>query len=511
MTYPPGGAHPGAPQTGRHSTGAHPWPGPPPGQVGAPVAPTRVIGGRYVVLGELGRGGMGIVWRAEDRVIGRQVAVKELHLAEGLSPEDRHNFRERLLREARTAGRLSDPGIVTVYDVVTDNGVDHIVMELIDARTLADVVAQNGPLDERTATPVAQQLLSALRAAHEAGVAHRDVKPGNVMLTPSGRVKLTDFGIAHATDDTRLTSTGLLVGSPGYLSPEQLDGADASPASDLWALGATLFYAVEGRGPFTRDTTAATISAVLQAEIPPTRARGALGAVIAGLLQRDPTVRLTGPQAAAILGSPATSTMPVGGPHGPGPTTPLQQATRGGGWRRTLLWTAAALVVGLVAGGIGGRLLLPGLGEREITTLSYGAGGDVPEFDVSNGYCYQVAPGPGRAVDSGAMRDCDEVHDSQVFAAYLPYGSDDEVRYPGAEDFREFGAAACRMYFDNVVVGEDKDQLAVTLLLPSEEAFQDDTRSAGASRPSYQSRGVYCVLSAADGRQLTGTRVLDDS
>src|SRR5689334_6558217 len=137
---------------------SHPMSGP----VNRPVAPTRVIGGRYVVLGELGRGGMGIVWRAEDRVIGRQVAVKELHLADGLSPEDRHNFRERLLREARTAGRLSDPGIVTVYDVVTDNGVDHIVMELIEARTLAEVVTLNGPLDERSVMSVAQQLLSAL-------------------------------------------------------------------------------------------------------------------------------------------------------------------------------------------------------------------------------------------------------------------------------------------------------------------------------------------------------------
>jgi serine/threonine protein kinase len=271
--------------------------------VSRPVTPTRVIGGRYVVLGELGRGGMGVVWRAEDRVIGRQVAVKELHLADGLPAEQRNQFRERLLREARTAGRLSDPGIVTVYDVVTDNGVDHIVMELIEARTLADVVAAQGPLDERTAIPVAQQLLSALRAAHDAGIAHRDVKPGNVMLGPDGRVKLTDFGIAQATDDTRLTSTGLIVGSPGYLSPEQLDGADASPASDLWGLGATLYYAVEGRGPFSRDTTAATIAAVLQADIPPARVRGPLGSVIAGLLQRNPALRLTGPQATALLGT----------------------------------------------------------------------------------------------------------------------------------------------------------------------------------------------------------------
>src|SRR5687767_8214457 len=133
------------------------------------MIPTRVIGGRYVVLAELGRGGMGVVWRAEDRVMGRHVAVKELHLPGGLAPDDRRLFRERLLREARTAGRLNDPGIVTVYDVVTDDGVDHIVMELIDARTLADVVAQHGPLDEARAADVARQLLAALRVAHAGG------------------------------------------------------------------------------------------------------------------------------------------------------------------------------------------------------------------------------------------------------------------------------------------------------------------------------------------------------
>jgi eukaryotic-like serine/threonine-protein kinase len=508
MSYPTAG-----PPTGPHPGSGYRQPGQPPGgPANRPVAPTRVIGGRYVVLGELGRGGMGIVWRAEDRVIGRQVAVKELHLAEGLSPEDRHNFRERLLREARTAGRLSDPGIVTVYDVVTDNGVDHIVMELIEAQTLADLVSRHGPLDERTATSLAQQLLSALRAAHDAGVAHRDVKPGNVMLAPGGRVKLTDFGIAQATDDTRLTSTGLLVGSPGYLSPEQLDGADASPASDLWALGATLYYAVEGRGPFTRDTTAATISAVLQAEIPPTRARGALGAVIAGLLQRDPAVRLTGPQAAAILGSPTTAALPVAGT--PGPTTPLEQAASaasaaGARRGRTLLWAALALLVGLLGGAAGGYLLT-GVGEREVTTLTYGAGGDMPSFEVTNGFCYLVSPAPGRTIDSGASRTCDAVHDSQVYRALSPYSTDYELPYPGLEGLRDYGTAACRMFFDTIVTGADKDSLAITLLLPSEAAFTEDTRSPTSSTPSFQSRDVFCVLSAADGRQLTGTRLLGD-
>ena len=158
------------------------------------VTPTRVIGGRYVVLAELGRGGMGIVWRAEDRMMGRHVAVKELHLPDGLGPEDRRLFRERLLREARTAGRLNDPAIVTVYDVVSDGGVDHIVMELIEAPTLADVVARSGPLSENAALEVARRLLGALRTAHERGVVHRD---GDQRLPPDGGWRL---GARHVAD-----------------------------------------------------------------------------------------------------------------------------------------------------------------------------------------------------------------------------------------------------------------------------------------------------------------------
>src|SRR6476646_5395048 len=334
------------------------------------VTPTRVIGGRYVVLAELGRGGMGIVWRAEDRMMGRQVAVKELHLPEGLGPDDRRLFRERLLREARTAGRLNDPAIVTVYDVVSDGGVDHIVMELIEAPTLADVVARSGPLPEHVALEVARLLLGALRTAHERGVVHRDVKPSNVMLGNDGRVTLTDFGIAQAADDPRLTTTGSLVGSPGYMAPERLDGGHADPASDLWSLGATLWYAVQGRGPFSRDTTAATIAAVINAEVPTTRTRGPLGAVIAGLLQRDPRARLTGVQAAALLsGEPPTPPTGIRGPAGSSTRT----VTAPGGRAARLRWPAlvGAAVLGLVVG-LGAGLLWPSRAAAGPAVFTYG-------------------------------------------------------------------------------------------------------------------------------------------
>jgi eukaryotic-like serine/threonine-protein kinase len=205
-----------------------------------------MIADRYLVVEELGRGGMGIVWLAEDRTLGRRVAIKELRLPPDVAPRDRAKFETRVLREARAAGRLSDPGVVTVYDVLRDDGDAYIVMELIEAPTLSDLVARKGPLPQDAVTQLGKQLLSALDAAHAAGVVHRDVKPSNIMVLPSGQVKLTDFGIAQSTEDTRVTATGEVVGSLAYIAPERLRGDDADARSDLWALGAVLFFAVEG-------------------------------------------------------------------------------------------------------------------------------------------------------------------------------------------------------------------------------------------------------------------------
>jgi serine/threonine protein kinase len=466
-----------------------------------PVSPTRVIGGRYVVLAELGRGGMGIVWRAEDRVMGRHVAVKELHLPDGLSPDERRLFRERLLREARTAGRLNDPGVVTVYDVVTDEGVDHIVMELIEAPTLAEVVAADGPLDERVATEVAQQLLSALRAAHDSGVVHRDVKPSNVMLGPGGRVRLADFGIAQAADDSRLTTTGSLVGSPGFMSPERLEGAAATPASDMWALGATLFHALHGSGPFARETTAATISAVLHADVPPTSTRGPLGAVVSGLLQRALQARLSGPQAAALLSSPGTATTPL---HDREPaTTPLGTTAPP---RRRWGWLAAALVLGLLAGTAGG-FALAGAGGSEVTTLTYGDGGDVPVFAIRSQACLPGQLAAGRSFPSSTVS-CDGPHDLEVFETFDPFGTQRALPYPGRAALGAYAAAACTLVFDSTLVtGPDKDRLEVAALVPSQTAFE----SRADSSSSFTDRDVICLLRAADGSQLTGTRISEDA
>ena len=427
------------------------------------VTPTRVIGGRYVVLAELGRGGMGIVWRAEDRMMGRHVAVKELHLPDGLGPDDRRLFRERLLREARTAGRLNDPAIVTVYDVVSDGGVDHIVMELIEAPTLADVVARSGPLSENAVLEVARRLLGALRTAHERGVVHRDVKPSNVMLSADGRVTLTDFGIAQAADDPRLTTTGSLVGSPGYMAPERLDGGHADPASDLWSLGATLWYAVQGRGPFSRDTTAATIAAVINAEVPTTRTRGPLGAVIAGLLQRDPRARLTGVQAAALLsGEPptpptgvvGTATRTVTAPDGRAPGGPGRRwpALVGGGGAGARRWGWARACCGRAA-------------RSGPAVFTYGPGGDIPEVPSLSTSCLQGQLAVGRQYATTAT--CDDPHDVEIFDAIDLFDTQLDMPYPGRETVAAGAGPACALIFNSGrIAGPDKAALRVAALAP---------------------------------------------
>jgi hypothetical protein len=258
-----------------------------------PLADTgRVIAGRYRLEAPVGRGAMGVVWRARDQLLDRDVAVKEVHIAETLTAQERANAYQRTLREAKTAARLNHPGVVTVYDVAEDGGRPWIVMQLVSAQSLDQVLATSGPLSPRRAAEVGRQLLSALSVAHAAGVMHRDVKPSNVLLGRDDRAVLTDFGIATFQGDPRLTQTGMVMGSPGFTAPERIRGEDASPASDLWSLGATLYAAVEGHGPFEqRGGAVTTMSAIINEEAPPAPAAGALGPVIAALLRREPADR----------------------------------------------------------------------------------------------------------------------------------------------------------------------------------------------------------------------------
>jgi eukaryotic-like serine/threonine-protein kinase len=252
----------------------------------------REIAGRYRLLAPIGRGAMGVVWRARDQLLDRDVAIKEVLISAMLSPQERHNAYQRTLREAKTAARLNHPGVVTVYDVAEDEGRPWIIMQLVSAQSLDQVLSTSGPLSPRRTAEMGRQLLAALSSAHAAKVLHRDVKPSNVLLGRDDRAVLTDFGIATFAGDTRLTQTGMVMGSPGFTAPERIRGEDATPASDLWSLGATLYAAVEGHGPFERRGGAiTTMSAIINEEAPPAPTAGALAPVIAALLRREPADR----------------------------------------------------------------------------------------------------------------------------------------------------------------------------------------------------------------------------
>lgn len=273
-----------------------------------------MVAGRYRLLDVLGEGGMGTVWRARDEVLGREVAVKEVRAPAGLPAEDRERLYARLEREAWAAARVSHRSAVTVYDVVTEDGRPWIVMELVRGLTLAETLEAEGPLPPRRAAHIGADVLAALRAAHEAGVLHRDVKPANVLLANDGRVVLTDFGIAAVAGTSPLTMTGELIGSPEYLAPERAMGRTPGLAADLWSLGVLLYAAVEGASPFRRDTALDTLRAVVDEEpVPPERA-GPLAPVIEGLLRKDPEQRMSAEEAEERLRVVGAGGTPSAGP-----------------------------------------------------------------------------------------------------------------------------------------------------------------------------------------------------
>ncbi|MEU2567552.1 serine/threonine-protein kinase [Streptomyces althioticus] len=261
----------------------------------------RVIAGRYRLLSPLGEGGMGTVWRARDEVLHREVAVKEVRAPAGLPASDVERMYARLEREAWAAARVADRNVVTVYDVATEDGRPWIVMELVRGLSLAEVLEAEGPVTPRRAARIGAEVLAALRAAHAAGVLHRDVKPANVLIANDGRVVLTDFGIAMVEGSSALTMTGEVVGSPEFLAPERALGRTPGPESDLWSLGVLLYAAVEGHSPFRQDTPLSTLRAIVDEELPPPRRAGPLAPVVAGLLRKDPAERLPADRAAEDL------------------------------------------------------------------------------------------------------------------------------------------------------------------------------------------------------------------
>ncbi|MGV9992405.1 serine/threonine-protein kinase [Streptomyces sp. NPDC003374] len=411
----------------------------------------RVIAGRYRLLSRLGEGGMGTVWRARDEVLHREVAVKEVRAPAGLPASDVERMYTRLEREAWAAARVSGRNVVTVYDVATDDGRPWIVMELVRGLSLADLLEAEGPLTPQRAAAIGAEVLSALRAAHAAGVLHRDVKPANVLLSNDGRVVLSDFGIATVEGSPALTMTGEVVGSPEFLAPERALGRTPGPESDLWSLGVLLYAAVEGQSPFRQDTPLSTLRAVVDEELPPARRAGPLAPVLEGLLRKDPAVRLPADRAERDLrlvaagGTPRADTPPPSGrtptvavhrdgpapgQHSgrPSPTAPVVPAPfpadgagsgaaataadgghRGRDRRAAVVLVAGVAALALAVAGLTYALLHKdggGPGGGRAAGTSGGAAGVTPSPSASGGRTESAgapAPSPGARTSSAAV------------------------------------------------------------------------------------------------------------
>nr|WP_189821366.1 serine/threonine-protein kinase [Streptomyces finlayi] len=261
----------------------------------------RLLAGRYRLGDVLGRGGMGTVWRAVDETLGRTVAVKELRFPTAIDEDEKRRLITRTLREAKAIARIRNNSAVTVFDVVDEDDRPWIVMELVEGKSLAEAIREDGLLTPRRAAEVGLAILDVLRAAHRQGILHRDVKPSNVLIAEDGRVVLTDFGIAQVEGDPSITSTGMLVGAPSYISPERARGHKPGPAADMWSLGGLIYASVEGVPPYDKGSAIATLTAVMTEPVDPPKHAGPLEDVIYGLLAKDPEQRLDDAGARALL------------------------------------------------------------------------------------------------------------------------------------------------------------------------------------------------------------------
>jgi len=346
---------------------------------------------------------MGVVWRARDELLHREVAIKEVRLAPNLTEAQRVEVRERTLREARAAARLGHPSIVAVHDVVAQDGRPWIVMDLVKGRSLEQAIRAEGPLPPRRVAVIGLAVLDALALAHSRGIVHRDVKPANIMLAVDGGVLLTDFGIAVLEGDVQLTSPDALIGSPGYMAPERLRGTDDGPATDLWSLAATLYTAVEGRNPFRRDTPASTIGAILTQEVPPPRRAGDLAPVLMAALAKDPRLR-PGESGLRTALRQVSRGLPAP-PLSPGPAVsslPTQESVPG---RRVALPRRTALIAGIALATVtlaatGAVALMTANAPKAPATPSPTAG--VGRFAAAPDACSLLADAQSRAVVPGS-------------------------------------------------------------------------------------------------------------
>ncbi|MGV4923127.1 protein kinase [Streptomyces sp. BHT-5-2] len=371
----------------------------------------RLLAGRYRLAGVLGRGGMGTVWRADDEVLGRTVAVKELRFPGGIEEDEKRRLITRTLREAKAIARIRNNGAVTVYDVVDEDDRPWIVMELVEGRSLAEVVRDDGPLTPRRAAEVGLAVLDVLRAAHGQGILHRDVKPSNVLISDDGRVVLTDFGIAQVEGDPSVTSTGMLVGAPSYISPERARGQKPGPPADLWSLGGLLYACVEGVPPYDKGSAIATLTAVMTEPVEPPKSAGPLEDVIYGLLVKDPQGRLDEAGARALLLDVIHAPEPEPEPPMDAtramtlPTAPVERPERGGG--RPAKAAKPAKATGSAGAAVGPRVpkkpkAKPSAGAAAgAAAVGAGAAQDAPNAPRTDGGSAKPKPKPAPVREPG--------------------------------------------------------------------------------------------------------------
>ncbi|GAA1947192.1 serine/threonine-protein kinase [Amycolatopsis minnesotensis] len=392
----------------------------------------RLVAGRYRIIRRIGSGAMGAVWQAQDEVLARSVAIKQLLLQPGLEENEAEDARQRTMREGRIAARLHHPNAITVFDVVTDdNGQPCLIMEYLESTSLAAVLQDRRTLPPIEVARIGAQVAAALKEAHAVGIVHRDIKPGNILLTSSGLVKITDFGISRAKDDVTVTKTGMIAGTPAYLAPEVAIGGDPGPESDIFSLGSTLYAACEGQPPFgLSENTLGLLHAVAAGQINPPRQSGTLASVLAVLLHPEIQHRPTAEESEELLDAVARGETPLGGPSDETRMNPA------GGM-------LAAGAAGAALGAAGTRAFQgDDLLDAHSGTLSPGGDpaqgfydhdpvddyADEPGYPVND---YDRGPMPTRAVSPAGRDAYDDGYDDHRPAASPVAHDDDEDEQPG--------------------------------------------------------------------------------
>ena len=485
-----------------------------------------IVADRYRLERVLGRGRMGSVWQARDETLGRVVAVKEVRFPSELSDHEQVVLSERMIREARLTALLEHPGVVTLYDVICAGQRCYLVMELVNGRSLSDTIDASGPLPVRQVATIGLALLDVLAASHRAAFVPRDIKPSNVLLTDDGHVVLSDFGAVTSENGTRLTSGGLLLGSATYLSPETLRGEASGPPADIWALGATLYAALQAVPPFRAATPTATIAAVLVDAVPPPRVHGPLREALFGMLDKDPRHRLTAAQVQPLLEQacvaiPATSDrvwvsqiLPPDAPVMATVAGPQRRTTDASGRRRRSYakpLVAAVVLLGLIAVAVGGVLLLfdgnndkSGRRERARSAgTNTSAAVPVPEpfqsqvlFDFGRGL---VEPGDCRTPESGELPVLERNSDLEAVVCETPNFEVKLFRKATSDELR----AERRLYARNALVGSVQPIAAEPTGRASLFDGRDFTFTApdGAARVYWDSESCPCggVIVGTDG------------